>query len=299
MEAPMKLNPQMQPLLETILYALREAVNSLELSRQEHQKLTTEFKEFQRRTELQYQDILSLLVKAFPHLPPSPYILVTEFPIALDSHDHIFPLGTRTDNTRYPRFVKRCADLYGRKISAMDLGCAGGGLVLDFLLEGHQAIGLEGSNFSLINQQAQWRWLKDRLFTCDITKPFQVTDSSLPGAAKFDIVSAWEVLEHIPEDRLPQLFANIRQHLKADGLFIASVATFECSDPSTGAVWHVTIKPEEWWAEKLKASGLVLVDGIFDTYDFPRGSGNGSMDWNHETQPELGFHVVAKPATSM
>jgi hypothetical protein len=54
----------------------------------------------------------------------------------------------------------------------MDLGCSGGGIILDALLRGHMAIGLEGSDVSLKQQRAEWRVIPNHLFTCDITKPF-------------------------------------------------------------------------------------------------------------------------------
>lgn len=224
---------------------------------------------------------------------PSPYRLTTGHPVAVKSHDHLFPLGTAQDNTRYPRFIAKCEEVLGGQINALDLGCAGGGLVLDFLSKGHEAIGLEGSDHPKKNQLFQWKWLKDRLHTCDITKPFLI--SNVGGApAAFDVISMWEVLEHIEEADLPQLFKNIKTHLSTRGLFIASVATFECSDPVTGAVWHKTVKPKSWWSEKLNASGLELVDGLFSVRDFPRGSGNGPQDWDEINNPEMGFHVVAR-----
>jgi len=46
----------------------------------------------------------------------------------------------------------------------MDIRCSGGGLVLDGILKGHFAIGLEGSDYSKKRQRAEWRlmkWWKD------------------------------------------------------------------------------------------------------------------------------------------
>jgi hypothetical protein len=162
------------------------------------------------------------------------------------------------------------------------------------------ALGLEGSDYNLNRQQAEWRLLPKHLFTCDITKPFRLLTRTSGQAVKFDVISAFEVLEHLPEDTLPAFFGNVRNHLAAGGLFVASVATSESRDPVTGAVWHVTIKPREWWTHKAKESGLVAVDGLFTVADFPRGSGNALSrwgDWNAETNPELGFHLVARQST--
>ena len=287
--------------LQQISNGLVGTQKSLEDLSSEHNKLKSDFNNLQKeyldyqvRAHREYGDLMNILTKSISHFAHSPYSVHTEHPVALASHDHIFPLGTRQDNTRYPRFIRKCETLFNRKIRAVDLGCAGGGLVLDFLMAGHQAMGLEGSTYPQANQLAQWRWLENRLFTCDITKPFQISDSSIPGEAKFEIITAWEVLEHLHEEQLTTFFANVKKHLRDDGYFCASVATFECNDPETGAVWHVTLKPQQWWEAKCQEAGLTLVTGAFQTYDFPRGSGNGCHDWNHETQPHMGFHIVAK-----
>jgi len=238
------------------------------------------------------QDIFMLEDPSSIVRKPSLYRLTTGHPVAIHSHDHIFPLGTAQDNTRYPRFIAKCEEVLGGPINALDLGCAGGGVVLDFLSKGHEAMGLEGSDHPKKNQLYQWKWLKDRLHTCDITKPFHITTTA-GTQARFDVVSMWEVLEHIEEKDLGQLFRNVKSHLSGRGIFCASVATFECSDPVTGAVWHKTVQPKAWWYDQLNKAGLEPVESIFAVRDFPRGSGNGPQDWDELRNPEMGFHIVA------
>jgi cyclopropane fatty-acyl-phospholipid synthase-like methyltransferase len=185
----------------------------------------------------------------------------------------------------------------------MDLGCAGGGLVLDFLIRGHVSVGVEGSDYSKKECRAEWRVISSHLFTADITEDFRFRDAA-GNTARFDVITAWEVLEHIPEDKLPGLFSNVLAHLKPTGLFVASVATFEDKDPATGAVWHVTVKPKEWWIENLERSGLVPIESPFSLRDYVRGSGNprvgptGKFDWDAGQNPELGFHIAAMPASA-
>ena len=98
-------------------------------------------------TDLGFRDILMRLDQVSPLAGCDEFRLVTDHPIAFHSDDHKHPRGTRNDNTRHPRFVRKCETVFGRKIRALDLGCAGGGLVLDFLLAGHSAVGLEGSDY--------------------------------------------------------------------------------------------------------------------------------------------------------
>jgi hypothetical protein len=69
------------------------------------------------------------------------------------------------------------------------------------------------------------------------------------------------------------------------------VATFEDRDGDT--VYHVTIQPRAWWERKLAECGLHRAESPFTPMDFPRGSGNGPMDWSVIDDPGLGFHVVA------
>jgi SAM-dependent methyltransferase len=223
---------------------------------------------------------------------PSAYRLATDHPVAINSDDHLQPRGTMNDNSRSPRFVAACERQFGRSLQALDLGCAGGGLVRDFLISGHRAFGLEGSDASKLAQRAEWRLIPDHLQTCDITKQFTIYDSG-EEIAQFDVISAWEVLEHLPAETLPLLFANIARHLAPGGLFIGSVAQFEDRDPVTGAVWHVTLKAREWWCDMIRSAGMEPMASPFRLRDHVRGSGNGPHDWDAGLQPELGFHIAA------
>ena len=226
------------------------------------------------------------------------YQIVTEYPVAIKSDDHVYPRGTSNDNTRYPRFVYAAERAIGQKLSVMELGCAGGGLVLDFILAGHDAIGIEGSDYSAVWRRAEWANIPERLFTADITKPFGAFADGVPQ--QFDLITAWEVLEHIRDDDLDGLFDNIRRHLAPDGMFCGSVATFEDRDPVSGAVWHVTVKPYDWWANRIMDAGFEIVKGLFSTADFPRGSGNprAVWDWDAAATPEMGFHICFRAKQS-
>lgn len=243
------------------------------------------------------RDLLVALAKRFDLFPDPGVVLDTAFPIAVDSTDHRNPFGTRYDNTRYPRFCYCCEQVFRKPVRFLDIGCAGGGLVLDFLLRGHFAIGIEGSDYSLKDQRAEWRLLPKHLFTCDATKPFNLEYRSSGERIKFDVVSAWEVLEHIAEGDLPQFFANILSHLADGGIFAASVATVEHRDEKLNVRWHATVKPREWWFKAVTDAGFEQIGGLFQARDFPRqggGAWSSEMDWDTPGNTSGGFHLVLR-----
>ncbi len=238
----------------------------------------------------QLADIRQMLIA--DRAPAHSIILKTDFPVAYESNDHIAPWGTKNDNTRSARFCRAVEQHFRRKLIALDLGCSGGGLVFDFLVRGHLAVGLEGSDFSLKTQRAEWRIIPDYLYTCDISKPFALLDKKSGDRQHFDVVTMWEVLEHIPEDDIVTLLATIKSHLAPDGLFVGSIALFD--DIVDGVSYHPTVKPEPWWRDKFAACGLQFVDKtMFSFGDFCRGTGNGPMDCDFSKQPDRGFHFVA------
>jgi SAM-dependent methyltransferase len=187
----------------------------------------------------------------------------TKYPVALDSPDHVFPAGTRGDNTTSLRFINeiqsKLANGNRRSLNIMDLGCAGGMLVHDFVKRGHVAIGLEGSDFNVKYANAEWPKLYQKnLFTCDISKPFDVNIQDDLGSQPFlcDLIMAWEVIEHIYPGRLPIFFENIRKHLKPDGQFLAGISTGD------GPPQHQSVFSENKWKNEIlnHLDGLVLKD---------------------------------------
>jgi cyclopropane fatty-acyl-phospholipid synthase-like methyltransferase len=181
--------------------------------------------------------------------------VITDFPIAYESHDHIVPHGTKQDNTKNGAYVRELIRRFGSDMRYMDLGCAGGGFVSQFLNNNVLAIGIEGSDYGMKNGHGEWPKIPNNLFTADITKPFQVVDDE-DTQIEFDVISAFDVLEHIHEVDLPQLLGNINKHLKQGGIFTAGIATF----PDEG--YHVTLKDEAWWDGLHNDHGFMRIDPL-------------------------------------
>ena len=243
-----------------------------------------------------YSDIFVLLDKNIENTSGA-IKLETEYPVAYESNDHIVPHGTVRDDTRYPRFIHAC-EMYFKditKLAFVDLGCSSGGIVLDALLRGHEAVGLEGSDESFKQQRAQWRVIPKNLFTCDVTKPFVLKKDG--SRKEFDVISAWEMLEHIKEDDLDGLLTNIKVHLKSGGIFVGSIANWDDIDEETGVNWHVNLHPYEWWAERFREAGFEIITEKFSPYDMARGTFNPPHCYEFPSQgydPEKDFYIVAK-----
>lgn len=193
--------------------------------------------------------------------------LYTDHPVALDSRDHTQPHGVKHDNTRNSKFVKKMGKWFWmeKRINFLDLGCAGGGLVSDMSMAGHFSVGLDGSDYNLLNRRAEWGITPDLFATCDITKPFELQTRTGIGL-KFHLITSWDTLEHLPEDRLPQVFQNIKTHLNPGGVFICSISSNE-------EYHHVCVHSRDWWERKFQENGLTLRPDVLDyvSPDFVRG----------------------------
>ena len=255
-----------------------------------------EFLMIHRHLDFSYSDIFVLLDKNIENTSGA-ITLDTKYPVAYESNDHLVPHGTVRDDTRYPRFIHAC-EMYFKdreKLAFVDLGCSSGGIVLDALLRGHEAVGLEGSDESFKQQRAQWRIIPKNLFTCDITKPFTLKkDGELK---EFDVISAWEVMEHIKVEDLPVLLENIKKHLNKGGIFIGSIANWDDIDEETGVNWHVNLHPYEWWKEKFSEAGFEIITESFSPYDLARGTINPPHVYElpyDEFDLNKTFYIVAK-----
>jgi 2-polyprenyl-3-methyl-5-hydroxy-6-metoxy-1,4-benzoquinol methylase len=198
----------------------------------------------------------------------------TDHPVAFESPDHIAPKGTAENNSTHKKFVLHMDAKLHREfpepnLNVMDLGCSGGQMIADFMTLCWHGVGIEGSDYSLKHRRAHWATLANKnLFTGDITKPFQVKLNAQP--AKFHLITAWEVMEHIATDDLPAVFDNVRHHLEVGGYFVAS--TTETSDIHEGIELHQTQWPNAQWRQFVakRYPDLEYVDVGLKIYQFVR-----------------------------
>ena len=182
--------------------------------------------------------------------------------IAIDSADHIHPWGCVNDNNSNSNYLNSVKTYFNnRPINVLDLGCAGGQIIVDHHNLDDFSVGLEGSS-NVLQGAGKHNWeqyYNKNLFLCDITESFTCLHDS-GKTINFDYIQMWEVLEHIPEHQLPILLKNIDNHLTKDGLFCGCIATYVCPSGT-----HVSIFNKDKWKQIFKDNGFEMAEYIFKT----------------------------------
>ena len=204
--------------------------------------------------------------------------VITNYPVAIDSPDHIFPFGTAENNTTDLGFIDEIENYFGgNKIKTLDVGCAGGQLTVDFHNRGHLAIGIEGSDYSVITRRANWpNYYDNILFTCDATKPYEIVDDN-DNRIIFDLITSWEVVEHIHNDDLSNFFSNMTEHMNENSIFCASIAPVP--DVQQGHILHQSVYSKEVWMSE------ILPKYFSDIKELP---------FNNKVRYGSSFHVMCK-----
>lgn len=121
--------------------------------------------------------------------------------------------------------------------SVIDIGCAIGDLVKGFQDLGIDAKGLEGSETA----EPYLAVRRESVVFTDLRTPLPV------DIGKFDLVTCFEVFEHIEPEYADQLCANMS--VLSDRLLISA------APPGQGGHYHVNCQLPDYWDEKLKKYG--------------------------------------------
>lgn len=163
--------------------------------------------------------------------------------------DNINFNGENHGNKHFNNYIN-C--LFNRKISVLDLGCGGGKFIHDVIEDGNLGIGLEGFQRYEINKIAEWSKIPENLKIINIAKSYQILNEH-DQFIKFDIITSWEVLEHLFEDEIDTFLQNIYNHSHQE-TFIFLTISFR---PDNG---HFTIKPLQWWLEKFQNNNFRITN---------------------------------------
>jgi ubiquinone/menaquinone biosynthesis C-methylase UbiE len=127
----------------------------------------------------------------------------------------------------------------------LDAGTAKGFLVYALCQAGVDAYGVDISKYAVENAIPE---VKDRVRLGTIQKLDYPANS-------FDVVTAFDVLEHIKEEEIPQVCAEL---LRVSRKWVV-VRVPTRKDPGDLDTYHETVKPKQWWEKQFAAAGWKVV----------------------------------------
>lgn len=132
---------------------------------------------------------------------------------------------------KYLKYLRK-----GSSLKMLDIGCGEGYYVRDAIEEGIDAYGIDTSTHALENAVSE---VKDRISFGSLTKiPF--------GDEEFDVMTAFDVIEHIHPKDTSNAVKEIDRVLKPNGIMIITT-------PSTNfGSWvfdltHINVRPPRFW----------------------------------------------------
>jgi 2-polyprenyl-3-methyl-5-hydroxy-6-metoxy-1,4-benzoquinol methylase len=154
------------------------------------------------------------------------------------------------DHATYYNLAKDLYIKYPNATKILELGCGAGNLSAHYrglnpnVLYVTMDINAVSPTLGLIDPESHIIAFTDR--------PFDIIDRE-GNSIKFDLILSFEHFEHIPEERVPQLLSNIKNHSHANTSIVATAASFS-------SVIHPTAWTKEKWAGVLDENGLTLID---------------------------------------
>lgn len=128
--------------------------------------------------------------------------------------------------------------------SVLDVGCAKGFLVKALVELGVDAYGIDASKYAFGEVPEE---IKDRI-SLGMAQELSDKDNS------FDVVTCFDVLEHIPEEDITKVLSNMLRITKQ--WLVIRVVTKELPDDVDA--YYATIHDKDWWVEKIKETGGIV-----------------------------------------
>lgn len=124
----------------------------------------------------------------------------------------------------------------------VDFGCGNNAFIRELRRRGIDGFGIDFANDG-----------------ADIHAPMHCVPLA-PGLA--DVISSFDALEHLLPDDVDPVLAEMRRIGRSGGHFIFSIATRPSRITVDGQNLHPTVRPIEWWLERISRVGLVLDVGL-------------------------------------
>ncbi|TWA68397.1 tetratricopeptide repeat protein [Azospirillum baldaniorum] len=81
----------------------------------------------------------------------------------------------------------------------------------------------------------------------------------------YDAVICTDVMEHIPTDKVPDVLANLRAVCRRVAFFGIALVDDVFGPLELGEPLHLTVKPPDWWLERLREAGFEPLDVATDS----------------------------------
>ncbi len=117
-----------------------------------------------------------------------------------------------------------------------------------------------------------WGSLRDKIQCFYLYDPAVPHFSNPPPVGwKFDVVACADVMEHVPEEHVDEVLANIASYCAEDGYLLFSISGNKAFKSfEDGENLHCTVHDSEWWKTKIK--NICNRDFLISHNGFPAGT---------------------------
>jgi 2-polyprenyl-3-methyl-5-hydroxy-6-metoxy-1,4-benzoquinol methylase len=178
---------------------------------------------------------------------------------------------------RSGQMVEHFKFMYPNTETTLDVGAAIGDFTAAWLKLGVDAYALEGSEQCVEKLVIP----RERMIIADLRFPI---DLPVDVPQKYDMVTCWEVAEHIEREYVVPFIQNLAKFVEDDGVLAMSICTKK-------GRYHCTVEPLEWWFMQFKMGGFTHT-GNEDLFRDLAGRAHGGWEKREGNIRMLGDNMV-------